>query len=188
MKNKLIVFVAVVLVLAFTAIPVLATVNLSRFDNVLVDGVLLVGDAVTMDSTLSVGNNATVAGTLAVTGASTLTGNVVAAGNITVDDYLILDKAAANVTVTAGSTITPTAMFQPITAAGAVTTSTSVAVADGAAVGQLLILHNVGAQAITVDGTGGNVECKTDVVLGAKDNLTVMWDGADWVCIGAHDN
>jgi len=93
------------------------------------------------------------------------------------------------VVVTAGSTITPSGTLQPLTSTGVVAGSTSNAIADGTTAGDLLILRNANASdAITIDGTGGNVECKTDKALGAQDTLTLMWNGSDWVCLSLSDN
>ena len=93
------------------------------------------------------------------------------------------------VVVSAGSTITPTGTLQPLTSASGVTTSTSTAIANGTTAGDVLILRNANASdTITIDGTGGNVECKTDKVLGAQDTLTLIWNGSDWVCLSLSDN
>lgn len=91
--------------------------------------------------------------------------------------------------VSGGSTIVPTGTWQPISSTGVVTCSTSTCITAGTQDGQLLILQNVNASdTITIDGTGGNVECKSDVVLGTFDTLTLVWNGADWYCISYYDN
>jgi len=93
------------------------------------------------------------------------------------------------VVVSAGSTITATGTLQPLTSTGVVAGSTSNAIANGTTAGDLLILRNANASdAITIDGTGANVECKTDKALGAQDTLTLMWNGSDWVCLSLSDN
>ena len=92
------------------------------------------------------------------------------------------------VVVTEGSTITPTGTYQPLTSSGAVTTSTSIAIADGSFVGQLLILVNEnGSDEITIDN-GGNTHLSADIVLGNDDTLMLLWDGADWLEIGGANN
>lgn len=97
--------------------------------------------------------------------------------------------AQTAISVTAGAIITPTGTLQRLESGGAVTTSTAHAIANGATMGDLLILINMNAtNTITVDGTGGNVECKTDKVLGAKDTLMLMWGGSDWYCLSLADN
>lgn len=116
------------------------------------------------------------------------TGAVATASSIAVGTWLKLGSQVA-VAVTAGSTITPTGTMQPLTSGSAVTTSTSEAIANGTTAGDVLILRNANASdTITIDGTGGNVECKTDKVLGAQDTLTLVWNGSDWVCLSISDN
>lgn len=91
--------------------------------------------------------------------------------------------------VSAGSTIVATGSFQPISSASAVTCDTTTCIQNGTQDGQLLILQNVNASdTITIDGTGGNVECKADVVLGSYDTLTLVWNGSDWYCLFYYDN
>ena len=91
--------------------------------------------------------------------------------------------------VGAGATIVPTGTYQPITSAAGVTCNTTTCITAGTFMGQLLILVNENASdTITIDGTGGNVECKSDVVLGAQDSLTLLWNGADWICLSGYDN
>jgi hypothetical protein len=90
-------------------------------------------------------------------------------------------------TIGAGETIDPVATYHPITSSGNVSTSGD-GIAVGTFTGQLLILVNEGSDNITVDGTGGNVECKANVVLDDDDTLTLMWNGADWICLSNYDN
>ena len=95
---------------------------------------------------------------------------------------------ATPVAVTSGGTITATATYQPITSSGAVTTSTSTAIADGVKIGQILILVNEnGSDVITIDD-GGNTKLSGDAVLGAKDTLMLIWDGTDWVELAQANN
>ena len=115
-------------------------------------------------------------------------GSTITAGQVDIGDWLNLAAQTA-VVVGAGGTITPTGVYQLLTSAGVVTTSTSNAVADGAETGDVLILRNANAaDAITVDGVGGNVECKTDKALGPGDTLMLIWNGADWNCLSLSDN
>jgi len=87
--------------------------------------------------------------------------------------------------------ITPTASYQPITnsTGGSVTSSLTTAIADGAVAGALLIVCNEDAQDMVIADNantllGGNVT----LTGGAQDCLTVLWNGADWVGLAAHDN
>jgi hypothetical protein len=121
------------------------------------------------------GQTITAGGQTITAGGLTLT-----AGQLDIGDWVNASARTA-VVVSAGSIITPTGTYQPLTSGGVVTTSTSRAIADGAETGDVLLLRNANAaDAITVDGTGGNVECKTDKALGAGDTLMLIWNGADW--------
>lgn len=128
------------------------------------------------------------AGSTVTFSATANTGAVVVGGALSVGTFAKLIPATA-VVVTAGSTITPAGTFQPLTSTGAVAASTTTGVANGSAAGVLLILQNANASdTITIDGTGANVECKTDIVLGAQDTITLVWNGADWICLSKSDN
>jgi hypothetical protein len=104
-------------------------------------------------------------------------------GDLTADDWLILTPSTV-ISVTSGGIITPTGTLQGLTSGGAVTTSTSTAIANGATSGQLLILFNKNASdAITIDGAGANVECGGNQALGATDALVLQWQTDDWECV-----
>lgn len=126
-------------------------------------------------------------------GAITASGNIQGltlsiSGDADVGTWLNL-SLQATVAITEGSTITPTGTYQVITSSLAVTTSTSTAVADGGETGDVLILQNGNAaEEIIIDGTGANVECKSNVALGAKDILMLIWNGDDWNCLTTYDN
>lgn len=157
-------------------------VNTSVFKDVVIEQDLDVNNA------LSVDGATTLVGATTITGALTQTGAIDANGGIAIDDWVGLTAQTA-ISVTAGAIITPTGTYQPIESAGAVTTSTTTPIAAGTTVGDILILHNLNASdAITIDGTGGNVECKADVALGAGDTLTLLWTGSDWNCLSSYDN
>jgi hypothetical protein len=145
------------------------------------DSLVLADDLVISDD-LSVGDDSTLNGTLLVVGS--LDGSA----DLDIGTWLNLSAQTA-ISLTAGSTITPTGTYQPIQSGSAVTTSTSLAVAGGVETGDLLILRNLNAaDAITVDGTGANVECKANIVLGPGDTLTLIWNGDDWNCLAGYDN
>jgi len=132
-------------------------------------------------------------GTLDVAGAVTLSGAVegttlAASADVDVGTWLNLSARTA-ISLTAGGIITPTGTYQPLTSAAAVTTSTSLAIANGGETGDALILRNANAtDVITIDGVGSNVACKANVALGAGDTLTLIWNGADWNCLANYDN
>lgn len=127
------------------------------------------------------------------TGSLTLANDLTVTDDLTAADVYAGDwlhlTASTTVAVGSGATITPLGSYQPITSTAGVTTSTSTAIADGSAAGDILILRNANASdAITVDGAGGNVECGGNVALGANDVLTLLWNGSDWSCLALRDN
>lgn len=145
------------------------------------NGSLTTAEDVTSTDDLIAGNDLTVTDDANITGAMT-------AADVTAGDWLHL-TASATVAVGAAATITPLGSYQPITSTTGVTTSTSTAIADGSAAGDVLILRNANASdTITVDGAGGNVECGGNIVLGANDALTLLWNGSDWSCLALRDN
>ena len=145
-------------------------------------------------------HEATVAGALTASGGvvgdvvGNLTGNVAGdltgdmAGDLTNSTFLILTEQTA-VSVTAQAHITPTGTLQPLTSAAAVSTSLSTAIMSGTTTGELLILANENiTDAITIVGTGANVECKADVEMGPGDTLWLWWNAVDWYCLSGYDN
>jgi len=169
-----------------------ATENISAGTGIQAGGASYFWDNLGVEDDLDVGGNTDlddtqVDGEFEVTGTSLLTGTVTAVGNVLVGDWLVAIEQTACV-VFAGSSITPTGMYQPITSEAVVTTSTSIAIVDGVTIGQLLILINENAaDAITVDD-GGNTRLSGDAVLGPDDTLMLIWDGADWVEIAQANN
>lgn len=154
-------------------------------DSLGVSTILEVRDAATPVFTVRNGGEAVAANGLTITTG----GLTVTAGDVAFTNGWINFGAQSTFTVVDTLPITPTGTFQPLDSSGAVACDTSNCIEDGATVGDLLILQNINAaDAITIDGTGGNVECKADVVLGAQDTLWLMWNGADWICLATHDN
>jgi len=115
-------------------------------------------------------------------------GSLALAGPLTVAKYEKLTPQAF--TLVDGNPITPTSTYVVLSSTGAATTSTTVpVVAAGHGAGELLILRNDNASdVITIDGTGGTVECKANVALGADDTLTLIYNGAAWNCVAGYDN
>lgn len=95
-------------------------------------------------------------------------------------------------TVTATFTITPTAPLILISSNAAYTSSTTTAIATtGMTDGQVIVIRNDNASnVLTIDGTGGTVECKADIVLGADDTVTLIYNSGDseWNCQSSYDN
>lgn len=129
-------------------------------------------------------------GNTIITGTTTAVGNATFSAVVAVGTWLNLTPGTS-ITLTGDATITPNGTYQPLTSASAVTCSTTTCVADGTRDGDLLIILNDNASdEITIDGTGGNVECKANVVLGAGDTLTLIWNDGDsnWYCLSTYDN
>jgi cytoskeletal protein CcmA (bactofilin family) len=124
-------------------------------------------------------------GTDVLTG--TVTGDLYATGNVSIEDYVRVIQESA-LTVCEGCPITSTATYMQITAAGAVTTSTTTAVVSGTYTGEVLWLVNVGAQNIIVDD-GGNTDLGgSNITLGGTDVLALIWNGTDWLRLWNTDN
>lgn len=135
----------------------------------------IVGQTVTGFTSVNVSDDLEVGDDLTVTDATL--------EDATIGDWLILSPSTT-ISVTSGGIITPTGTLQPLTSGGAVTTSTSTAIANGTTSGQLLILHNKNASdAITIDGAGANVECGGNQAIGATDTLVLHWQTDDWECV-----
>ena len=136
---------------------------------------------------LAVTDDLTVTADTAITGLATVGETLDVTGDFTIADGMNVTAVTA-ISLTAGAIITPTGMYQPLTSAAAVTCDTTTCIAAGTA-GDLLLLENRNAaDAITIDGTGGTVECKANVALGAGDTLLLIFDGTDWQCISGYDN
>ncbi len=100
----------------------------------------------------------------------------------------VIMGAQTTFSVVQGVPITPTGMYQPLTSSPVSPDLTS-DIAAGTTIGEMLVLHNINAtRIITVDGTGGTVECKANISLAAQDTLMLFWNGADWVCLSSFDN
>ena len=155
-------------------------------DHLEVDGAAQFDGAVTTTSTLAADGGLTVdTSNFTVNGS---TGAVATASSASVGTWVKLGAQSA-ISVTAAMTIAPTGTYQPLTSDGAKTCNTTTCIANGTTAGDLLILRNANVTGdITIDGGGGNVECKSDVVVGVGDTLTLIWNGSDWNCLANHDN
>lgn len=164
-------------------------------DNVMVDGAanavqLTVQGYTTQTSSLAVfeQSDGTDVATISNAGVLALSSSLDASADVDVGTWLNL-SAQSVIALSDGGIITPTGTYQVITSTAEVTTSTSIAIWDGSETGDLLILRNGNAaDVINIDGTGGNVECKANVALGASDTLTLIWNGSDWNCLSGYDN
>ena len=171
-----------------------------------IDGDLTSGTAaITIADSLNVTDTADFDSTVNIDGAVTLVSTASVGGDITLENGTTLGEAVDTVldfseflaateqtAVVVGTqfSITPTGTYQPLTSAAAVSTSLTTAILDGTVNGQLLILVNENASdAITIVDEA-NTKMGGDKVLtgGQGDAIFLMWDGADWLCIGYNDN
>ncbi len=83
--------------------------------------------------------------------------------------------------VTAGFTLVPGTGYVLLSAASAVTSSVTTAIADGTFAGQGLILQGTSNTNTITIKDNANTALAGDCVLGLKDTLTMVWDGSDWV-------
>lgn len=91
----------------------------------------------------------------------------------------------STITMTQDATLNATGTYQPITAAGAVSTSgVSITVKPR---GTVLILVNVGSNTITFTETGTLVSAG-NIALGANDSATLISNGTNWYQIAASNN
>lgn len=179
---------------------VLAAVFVRVTDNVNAQSVKDRHNGVIIDHDAIIGGDVTISGGLDVDGTSNLDvvdidGAVDMATTATVGSGLTLTAGplvlgAQSETVTATFTITPTAPYVVISSDSAYTSNTTTPIATtGVVTGQVVIVRNGNASdALTIDGTGGTVECKANLVLGASDTTTFIFNGTAWNCLALYDN
>lgn len=180
-KQRAAVFMGAVLLVLLGAVAANAQAVQQKFEWVIakrltVNTQAAIGTDLTVADDADVSGDATVGGTLGVTGDATFTGAA------SMNTYLVL-APQANVTVTMGSTITPTGSYQPLTSAGNVGTASIVA---GAA-GTILRLVNVGSNTITISDTG-TLKLSGDIALGQYDSLLLLGDGTNYIQMGTSNN
>lgn len=117
-----------------------------------------------------------------VTGSS---GATTIAGNTSVGGLLRI-AAGTSITVTDAAVFTPTASYQPITAAGTVTPTLSTATTLYTA-GQTLVLVNTSAQNVVLVDTG-TAKLGGNRTLGQYDVLELFFDGTNWLELSFNDN
>ena len=141
---------------------------------------------------LTIADNAVITGTLDVQGGDITMQNDETLSNSTngvvqIGGFLALTEGTVQV-MTYGCTLTAVGSFQPITSTAVIT---NVIIADGALAGQIVVISNENAgDDITILEAGSNLQAGGDVTLtgGAKDLLTLLWDGAEWIRLAFFDN
>jgi len=139
----------------------------------------------------TINGNLTITGTLDVHGDITLENDESISnssdGVVQVGGFLALTRGSV-VEVSYGSTITPTASFQPITSTVAITNAV---IADGTVAGQIVILSNENAaDDITILESGSNLAAGGDITLngGDYDLVALVWDGSRWIRLAYSGN
>lgn len=153
-------------------------------------------DVLTLDSSglaVASGGITVTSGGLTVTAG----GLTVTSGGLTVNGGLTTLSGGLNFTpqtevVTTAFVITPTSGIVSLSSTIEVTSSATTGIITTTATnGDVIILANNNASdRIWIDGVGGTVECKADVILGASDTLTLWYNEADlvWNCLSNFDN
>ena len=131
--------------------------------------------AVLLFATLQVGISLGTPGVDAAPAMSTF-GNVVSQSVVRFTTFL-QPVEVTRIVVTDGSTITPLSTYTTISSTA--NTGTSSIASPAATVNNLLILHNTGAQTITITDTG-TIHATGNIVLTADDSTILIWDGAAW--------
>lgn len=143
-------------------------------------------DGVAVQFAVRRNGNATLAGNLTVEG----TGTSDFAGSVNVGNLFALGQVSRT-GLAAGASIAADASHILVAGGGgAVTLSGTTAIADGSAVGQLLLLvGSSDVNTVTVND-GANVQCagNTNRTLGQNDVLTLLWNGTDWIEVSFADN
>ena len=143
--------------------------------------------SITMTDSVNVTGAVDLDSTLNVDTTSALVGDVTASADVSTGLFAKLAEQTF-ISVTAGGTITATGTYQPIQSGSAVTTSLTIAIADGETVGQILILVNENAADVIIIDNGANTHLSANISLGNDDTLWLIWDGADWLELGHVDN
>lgn len=94
----------------------------------------------------------------------------------------------ASATVTAGTSITPSAPYMALTSTAEFTASATTAIITGTLTGQTVCLVNENASDVIHIPDGANTNLSGQADLGNDDVLCVLWDGADWLEISQVNN
>ncbi|MEK7524073.1 MAG: hypothetical protein AAB588_03500, partial [Patescibacteria group bacterium] len=116
-------------------------------------------------------------------------GNGGAEASLSIDGSLILQSTSTNMASSSTVASGGASYLRLGGSGGAVTLSGTTAIADGAAVGQILIIEGISdANTITVnDSANTNLGAATRV-LGNNDVLNLIWNGTDWIEISFINN
>lgn len=111
----------------------------------------------------------------------------ITAADVTVSDDIntadLIGSTYTTITLGYAGTITPTGMYQQLTAAAARGTSS---VANPTA-GRIVTLVNIGSNTITLTDTG-TLKLSGNVALGQYDAVTLFGDGTNWIQVSTSNN
>jgi hypothetical protein len=97
-------------------------------------------------------------------------------------------RPASSVVVTNGTTITPYASFQPLTSASSAITYNAISlITTSVPTGREIMLVNTTTPTLVFSDTGA-LALSGDVSLGQYDMLKLLFDGTQWIQIGASNN
>jgi hypothetical protein len=130
---------------------------------------------VTLIDDLSVADALTVAD-LSASDDITATDDLVVGDRISTTNLLFSERSA--LTIGESGTITPTGVYQRLTSASNVGTSSI----TGHVEGRILILHNIGSNTITLTDTS-TLKLSGNAALGNLDSVVLMSDGTNWIQI-----
>ena len=182
MTHKLMTVATTILIAAAFLLGVVATVDAQQREQF----------ATLFVKVLNVANSATFSGPATFAGDVTITGSTTTADATIAGDAEITGAATlaaglnlapqTTITVTNGGIITPTGALVPLVAAGAVTATIAAPTA-----GDLLILVNTDANAITIEDTTGQTMA-SNIALGAGDSITLIGVDTAWVELSRSNN
>ena len=118
-----------------------------------------------------------------IAGTSVSAGTTVTAGSTVTAGTKYVATAAAAITCANGATITPTGTYQPITASGTVEVTVT---ATSRTTGEILILVNTAAQAITIKDV--NIDGTGDLALSQYDTAMYIFNGTNWAQLATSNN
>ena len=107
-------------------------------------------------------------------------------GNLTVGGFNIV--AQSSFVTTANATLTPTSGYVKLSAASAVTLSTTTAIANGPAIGATLILEGSSDVNTVTVPHAANTRLSAPHTLGIRDMLTLIWNGINWLEVSYANN
>jgi len=113
-----------------------------------------------------------------IAGTSVAAGTTVAAGT-----KYVATKSAAAISCANGATITPVSSFQELTASGTVEVTVT---ATSRTTGEILILWNSAAQAITIKDV--NIDGTGDLALSQYDTAMYIFNGTKWAQLATSNN